>query len=276
MAFTHSEKKRNVRIGVILLGLILPPLIILTFFRDQVLPSAPIPAERFQSFNSEVTVDIKGDAQVAESIVLLAGGDQVKHGFRRFLPRLLATKDNQEFKYTYNVKAIIQDEEDLPLNVLDRDVAQVATLGNADVDLSVGAHSYFLRYDVTGLVQLGEKEDHLLWNVTGNYPLMIDNVSAIVRLPAAISPASVKIDAYRETLQFNFEPADEDAQEGEAMPTPVVTKEFIRETEGLTSQIQSDGSIMVTSTKPIEPNQALFIHLTFPGGAIANNAGATS
>lgn len=271
MALTHTDRARYQRLGLILLGLILPPVILLTFFKDSVLPPAGPPPERFQSFNSEITVDLKGNAQVAESITLLAAGDQVKHGFRRFLPIKLATKDNQEFSYVYGIKAIIQDEEDLKLDVIDRDVAMVATMGNADVDLAPGVHTYFLRYDLKGLVKMGESEDQLLWNVTGNYPLMIDAATATVRLPAAIKPESVNIDAYRETVQFYFDPVEETAEGDAPAPTPVVTREFVRVAEGISTRSDSDGSIVVSTTKALDPGQSLYLHLRWPAGAIANN-----
>ena len=271
MALTYLDKARYQKLALILVGLLLPPVILLTFFKDTVLPPAAPPAERFQSFTSELTVDIKGNAQVAESIALLAAGDQVKHGFRRFLPIKLATKEEKEFSYSYGVKAIIQDEEDLPLNVINRDVALVATMGDANVALPAGAHTYFLRYDLKGLVQIGESEDQLLWNATGNYPLPIDTAAVTVRLPAEIKPETVKIDAYRETVQFYFDQVKE-AGEGEPVaPTPVVTREFTRSAAGLNTRIEADGSIVISTNKTLEPGQSLYIDLKWPAGAIAFN-----
>ena len=271
MSLSQTERTRYQRLAIILLGLILPPAILLTFFKDSVLPS-PVPAaERFQSFGSDITLDIKGNAQVAESIVLLAAGDQVKHGFRRFFPSKLFTKDEKEFNYKYVVRALIQDEEDLPLNVIDRDVALVATMGNADVDLPAGVHSYFLRYDLKGLIQIGETEDQLFWNLTGNYPLVIDAATAVVRLPPEIKPETVKVEAYRETIQYSFDPVEE-VNEGEpAPPTPVVTREFVRSSEGISTTRNSDGSLLIATTKPLDPGQSLYLHMKWPAGAIAFN-----
>ena len=59
------------------------------------------------------------------------------------------------------------------------------TLGDANVGLNPGEHTYSLRYRSDRQIGFFASRDELYWNVTGNgWAFPIDSASATVRLPA--------------------------------------------------------------------------------------------
>ncbi|NNK61584.1 MAG: DUF2207 domain-containing protein [Gemmatimonadetes bacterium] len=70
-------------------------------------------------------------------------------------------------------------------------------IGDADVFLQDGVHTYTIRYDTERWMGFGDAYDELYWNVTGNgwdFPIL--RASARVRLPRSVDPADVELNAW--------------------------------------------------------------------------------
>jgi uncharacterized membrane protein YgcG len=70
-------------------------------------------------------------------------------------------------------------------------------IGDADVFLQDGLHTYTIRYATERWMGFGDTYDELYWNVTGNgwdFPIL--EASARVRLPRSVDPADVELNAW--------------------------------------------------------------------------------
>ena len=140
-------------------------------------------AEQINEFDVTIELETNGDIIVTETINVTSEGNQIRRGIFRDLPRLY-TQDGVELPYRYEVFSIRRDGEAEPYSKSKVGNAVRLRIGDADVFLGNGAHSYEIRYRAKNQVRYFGDYDEIYWNATGNYwAFPIVKAQATVRLP---------------------------------------------------------------------------------------------
>jgi len=141
------------------------------FFLLALLFAAPALAEEaITSFSSDVTLRADGSVDVVETIVVNAEGNEIRRGIFRDIPTLLVNPDNSRLRSDLTVVEVKRDGHAEPYTLEDLDAGfKRIRIGDADVYLSNGSHTYSIRYGMTRMGRSFADHDELFWNATGNY-----------------------------------------------------------------------------------------------------------
>ncbi len=139
--------------------------------------------EQINDFSVDIEVRKSGDIVVAETIVVVSEGNQIRRGIFRDLPRYYE-KNGSKLLYGYDVIRVTRDGRREPYAVEREGNAFRIRIGDADIFLPDGAHSYMIEYAVKNQVRYFDGYDEIYWNVTGNYwNFPIESARARVTLP---------------------------------------------------------------------------------------------
>lgn len=168
------------------------------------LVSGAIPAaaqEVIASFVSDVTVAADGGLTVRETITVNAEGSQIRRGILRDFPTAYTRPGGTRVHVGFEVLKVERDGNSEPFSVESLSNGRRIRIGDEDVFLTYGRHSYDIYYKTSRQIGFFDSFDELYWNVTGNgWTLPILNATAIIRLPAGaeISWNAVYTGAYGE------------------------------------------------------------------------------
>jgi uncharacterized membrane protein YgcG len=139
--------------------------------------------EEITMFDAHVLVERDGDIVVTETISVTAEGVQIRRGVFRDLPRYFE-RDDATSAYDYRVLGVERDGRPEPYEVSTDANAYRIRIGDPEVLLEQGPHSFLIRYEVKNQVRYFEDYDEVYWNATGNYwAFPILRVRAIIELP---------------------------------------------------------------------------------------------
>lgn len=139
--------------------------------------------ERIHSFDTTIAVETDGDILVTERITLTAEGYRIRRGIFRDLPRYFEGPDGRQ-RYEYDVLRVTRNGDREPYTVEADGNATRIRIGDADVFLPNGRHTYEIRYSVKNQVRYFDGYDEIYWNATGSYwEFPIDETRATVELP---------------------------------------------------------------------------------------------
>jgi uncharacterized membrane protein YgcG len=141
--------------------------------------------ERILNFVSDVIVQTNGDLDVTETITIQAEGNQFRRGiFRDFPTRYRRRSDGTNVVVGFNVISVTRNGQADNYTTESISNGVRTKVGNANVFLPRGQHTYVLRYRTTRQIGFFEKFDELYWNATGNgWNFYIDNAEARITLP---------------------------------------------------------------------------------------------
>lgn len=128
-----------------------------------------------------------------ETIEVNAEGDEIRRGIYRDIPTQLINDDNSRLRSELNVTSVLRNGRAEPYEVegIGGGFKRIR-IGDADVFLNHGIHTYTIRYSMTRMARFFDDHDELFWNATGNYWVFpINKVTATLNLPngAVISDA---------------------------------------------------------------------------------------
>ena len=141
-------------------------------------------SEQITSFDVAIDVQTDGDIVVAETIRVTAEGNEIRRGIFRDLPRFYLDANGNRLAYEYRVLAVERDGAREPYDTETEDNAFRIRIGDEDVLIPHGAHTYLIRYEIKNQVRYFADYDELYWNATGNYwnfPIL--HARATVTLP---------------------------------------------------------------------------------------------
>ncbi|MBK8198419.1 MAG: DUF2207 domain-containing protein [Acidobacteria bacterium] len=142
--------------------------------------------EKVSSFDVAIRVQADGDIIVSETLEVFSEGSAIQRGIFRDLPRYYAddAHEGDKLPYQYDVKRVRRDGEREPYETETDGNAFRIRIGDPDVYITYGAHTYEIEYEVKNQIRYFEDHDELYWNVTGNYWLLpIDEASVRITLP---------------------------------------------------------------------------------------------
>jgi uncharacterized membrane protein YgcG len=141
--------------------------------------------ERITDFSSEVNVAQTGALTVTETISVISEGDEIRHGIFRVFPTTYHTASGRTIHVGFDVLSATRDGHAEPYSVDSVDDGERVKIGDKDVLIEPGAHTYTLTYATNRQIGFFSDHDELDWNVTGNFwKFPIDRAEATIKLPA--------------------------------------------------------------------------------------------
>jgi uncharacterized membrane protein YgcG len=155
---------------------------------------AALAEEVIRNFVSDVTVQTDGSLDVRETITVTAERREIRRGILRDFPTTYRDRLGQQVRVGFEVLAVKRDGA--PERWVTENLANGVRIkiGNADVFLNYGNHTYQIDYRTTRQIGFFDGFDELYWNATGNgWTFAIERAEAIIRLPegASISRSAV-------------------------------------------------------------------------------------
>jgi hypothetical protein len=153
--------------------------------------------ERILSWQSDIRVRPDSTLEVRETLRVLAEGVDIRRGIFRDFPTTYTNSRGERVVTGFDVLGVRRDGHAEPYRVEKRANGVRVWIGDPEVTLEPGEHTYTISY--TSDRQLGyfDTHDELYWNVTGNgWVFPIDEVSAAVTLPAAVPADAIRVEAY--------------------------------------------------------------------------------
>lgn len=140
--------------------------------------------ERILNFVSDVTVNKDASLTVREAITVQAEGDDIKRGIIRDFPTVYRDHLGQRVRVGFDLIEVKRDGRPEPYSVSAVSNGRSIKIGEAEVFLEHGSHTYEITYKTTRQIGFFDSFDELYWNVTGNgWTFPIDQASVTVRLP---------------------------------------------------------------------------------------------
>ncbi|MEX1119202.1 MAG: DUF2207 domain-containing protein [Terrimicrobiaceae bacterium] len=206
-----------------------------------ILTMGTLPAkERILNFDSRITVQKNGDLEVTETLRVVAEGNDIKRGIYRDFPTLYRGRFGLKSSVPFNVLEATRNGRPETWRVENKGNGVRVYLGNPDVFLAPGEHTYVIRYRTGRQLGFFSDFDELYWNVTGNgWAFPIERASATVELPPGARQKSVE--AYTG-------PQGSQAQAWREIP--------------------SGSTVKIVTTAPLAPEEGLTIVVTWPKGFV--------
>jgi hypothetical protein len=199
--------------------------------------------ETIREFHSAVEVRPSGDLVVTETIRVRAEGDQIKRGIYRDFPTDYRDRFGNRYRVGFELLGVQRDGRTESYHTELQSNGIRIYMGSSDYFLPTGEYSYTLRYRTTRQLGFFEDHDELYWNVTGNgWAFPIEWAGATVTLPASIPPDTIGAEAYTGL---------EGAQGTDYR-----------------SDVASDGSVTVETTRALRSREGLTLVVTWPKGYV--------
>lgn len=199
--------------------------------------------ERIVEFAADIAIGTDGVLTVTETIVVQAEGQQIRRGILRDFPTEYRDRAGNKVRVPFDVLAVRRNgaAENYAVESLDNGVR--LRIGNADVLLPHGPHTYTIAYRTARQLGFFAGHDELYWNVTGNgWTLAIDRARASVTLPRPVPATQLAAEGY--TGLQGARGADYRAQ-------------------------VDDGLGRYQTTRRLAPREGLTVALTFPKGVVS-------
>ncbi|WP_084420166.1 DUF2207 domain-containing protein [Henriciella litoralis] len=124
--------------------------------------------EEIISYDVAIDVETSGDIIVKETIDLRAEHNAINRGIFRDLPRYFEN-DGDKLRYDYKVIDVQRDGREEPYETTTEGNAWRIRIGDPDVRIPIGPHTYQIIYRVKNQIRYFDDYDELYWNVTGSY-----------------------------------------------------------------------------------------------------------
>jgi uncharacterized membrane protein YgcG len=148
-------------------------------------PAAAV--ERIMSFVSDVIVERNGDLQVTETLRIQVEGRDIRRGILRDFPTTYTRQDGTRVVVGFEVQSVHRDNAPEPFATENLANGVRVRIGDPNVLLRNGPHTYVIRYRATRQIGFFAEHDELYWNATGTgWTFPIDTVEARISLPEAV------------------------------------------------------------------------------------------
>jgi uncharacterized membrane protein YgcG len=197
--------------------------------------------ERITSYDSDITVARNGTLTVTETITVYANNEQINHGIYRDFPTRYVDKNGVRVHVRFDVTNVTRDGHSEPYTTEGISNGVRVKIGDKDVIIDPGLHTYTLTYMTARQIGFFDKYDELYWNVTGNgWIFPIRKASATIHLPAG---ARILQNSYYTGAQGS---TDTNAIATQAAP----------------------GTIRFDTTQPLGANEGLTVAVGFAKGTV--------
>ena len=199
--------------------------------------------EKVLDFHSDIRIAADGALTVTEVIVVQAEGREIRRGILRDFPTDYRDARGARVIVPFEVLRVARDNEPESYRLERLPNGVRVRIGNPEVFLRPGRHSYEIRYRTARQVGFFADHDELYWNVNGNgWSFAFDSISAEVTLPRPVPAAELGAEAY-------------------TGPFGATGRSYQAFTQ--------DGAAAWRSTQAFLPHEGMTIVLSFPKGVVA-------
>ena len=140
--------------------------------------------ERITSFHADLKIAKDGLVTVTERITVTVEGRAIRRGIFRDIPTTYKAADKSIYEVGLNVLSVTRNGATEPFVKSRKSNGVNIRIGNADVLLPHGPHTYEITYTAEGVIGFFEEFDELYWNVTGtDWAFDMDRATALVHPP---------------------------------------------------------------------------------------------
>jgi uncharacterized membrane protein YgcG len=151
-------------------------------------PALAAGAEGILDFTSDITVNADSSLTVRETIKVDVEHVMINHGIDRDFPTTYTDRLGQRVRVGFEVLDVKRDGRPEPYAESSISNGRRLRIGDKDVIVETGEHSYQITYRTTRQLGFFKDYDELYWNVTGNgWAFSIDHAAVTVRLPPGAS-----------------------------------------------------------------------------------------
>ena len=212
-----------------------------------VLATPAMAAETITSFRSDVTINLDSSIDVTETITVTVEGDQIKRGILRDFPTRYKDRSGGDVEIGFDVRSVKRDGRDENYGLENISNGVRIRIGNRDVLLSMGPHTYEIAYHANKELGFFDGYDELYWNVTGNgWTFAIDGAEAMVHLP----PGANIIQSAAYTGAQGEKGTDFRVMAGEGASYRAVTTRRLQPNEGFTIAVGFTKGIVTPPPPP--------------------------
>lgn len=199
--------------------------------------------EKILNFRSSIRVHEDASLSVSESITINCTGDRIKRGIYRDFPTKYQGRYGEWYNVDFEVMSVQMDGSAVPYVVQQRSNGVRVRIGEEDVFVRPGTHTYSISYRTAWQLGYFDEHDELYWNVTGNgWEFSIEKAEAVVTLPESIRADDIKLDAY-------------------TGPQGAKDKDF-------TASVDHSGRSVFTTTRKLFPSYGMTIVVGWPKGFV--------
>lgn len=200
--------------------------------------------EKINSFHSDIVINNDSSMNVTETIKVTSEGINIVHGIYRDIPTIYKDSIGNKYSVGFKVLSVMMDGADEDFTVQNMENGKRIKIGNKDVEIARGQHTFTIKYFTNRQLGFFDKNDELFWNVTGNgWNFQIDEASATVSLPKNVSEDKLTLDGFT-GVQGSTE-------------------------KNLTSVVKGDGIIEFMATKRLYSYEGMSILIDFPKGIVS-------
>ena len=155
-------------------------------------------SEQILLFLSDVVVTEDGQMHITETITVNAEGDKIKRGIYRDIPVRYGdgSAGGDGHFIPFQIASIECDDQPVAYHVDKKHDFQRVYIGQKNVTVAQGKHTYVIRY-ITRQLRSFPEHDEVYWNATGNgWVFSIEKAVATVTLPAAIPLDKIDAEGY--------------------------------------------------------------------------------
>jgi len=153
--------------------------------------------ERILTWHSDLRVREDSVLEVVETIRVRAEGNQIRRGILRDFPTRYTSRDGRRVVVGFDLLEVTRDGRSEPSRTERLANGVRIRIGDPDVHLEPGVHTYRIVYRTDRQLGFFERQDELYWNVTGTgWGFPIDEASAGVVLPPGVPPERIGLEAY--------------------------------------------------------------------------------
>jgi uncharacterized membrane protein YgcG len=140
--------------------------------------------ERILHFKSHIVVHPDSSMTVTETIQVRSARQEIKRGIIREFPTTYRDRWGNRVTVGFAVEEVRRDGQTEPYRVETVSNGVKIYIGQKEVFLPPGVHTYTIRYRTDRQLGYYEGFDELYWNVTGNgWTFAIDRAEALIELP---------------------------------------------------------------------------------------------
>ena len=148
-------------------------------------PAARAELERILEFRSDLRVHEDSTMTVTETITVLAQGREIKRGIIREFPTRYRDRLGNRVEVGFEILEVLRDGRPEPYSTRTLSNGVEIKIGDKDVFLQPGRHSYAITYRTNRQLGFFDEYDELYWNVTGTgWSFAIDHAVAVIELPS--------------------------------------------------------------------------------------------
>jgi len=200
-------------------------------------------AEEILLYRSDVKVERNGDFLVTETIRVNAEGRDIRRGIYRDFPVIFEDADGNTARNSFELVRATRNGQPENARVVNGRTFVRVYLGEEDVYLQSGVHTYELVYRTDRQIRFFDDHDEVYWNATGTeWIFPIRQAIAVIDLPDGAV----------------------------AQDTVAYTGEYGSTEQNATATVSADGNVVTfQTTRPLGPHEGLTVDVAIPKGVIA-------